>query len=458
VVIIGSGFGGLFAAKHLRRANVDVTLISETPYHLFQPLLYQVATGILSEGLISPATRGVAKRYRNTEILLGHVEHIDVDRREVISVTEGYRTTTPYDSIIVAAGAQQSYFGHDEFAEYAPGLKTIPDALDLRHRIFGSFERAEAGEPDEDASPWMTFVVVGAGATGVEVAGQISELSRRALRGNFRRINPADARVILVDGADAVLGSFGDKQSAYAQSALERMGIEVRLGAMVSHVDAEGIELSHADASVERIDSRCKVWAAGVTASPLAASLAEQTGAEVDRAGRIACKPDLTLPGHPEVFVVGDMVSLNNYPGVAQVAMQGGKYAAKRIRARVSGKETPTTDVAPFSYFDKGSMATISRFRAVANVGRLQVRGFLAWLLWLFIHLMFLIGFHQQVTTLGHWLVAFIGRTRTERSFTPTDISGDPAHQDLPPPVKSSTRTDPVAHLSETASQTSSGS
>lgn len=432
VVIIGSGFGGLFAAKHLRRADVDVTLISETPYHLFQPLLYQVATGILSEGLISPATRGVAKRYRNTEVILGHVEHIDVDRREVISTTEGFRTTTPYDSIIVAAGAQQSYFGNDHFAEYAPGLKTIPDALDLRHRIFGSFERAEAAEPDEDVSPWMTFVVVGAGATGVEVAGQISELSRRALKGNFRRIDPAKSRVVLVDGADAVLGSFGTKQATYAKSALEKMGIEVRLGAMVSDVDGQGIELTTKDGSVERIESRCKVWAAGVTASPLAQSLAEQTSAEVDRAGRIQCNPDLTLPGHPEVFVVGDMVSLNNYPGVAQVAMQGGKYAAKRIRARVAGKESTGAEVEPFSYFDKGSMATISRFRAVANVGRLEVRGFLAWLLWLFIHLMFLIGFHQQVTTLGHWLVAFIGRTRTERSFTPGDISGDPAHKDLP--------------------------
>ena len=407
-VIIGSGFGGLFAAKHLRRADVDVTLISETPYHLFQPLLYQVATGILSEGLIAPATRSVVRRYEDTEVLLGHVTKID--------------------------GSQQSYFGHDEFAEFAPGLKTIPDALDLRQRIFGAFEKAEVAEPEADVTPWMTFVVVGAGATGVEVAGQISELSRRALKRNFRRINPADARVVLVDGAEAVLGSFGDKQSTYAKETLEKMGVEVRLGAMVTGVDADGIDLQFKDGTTERIEAKCKVWAAGVTASPLAASLAEQTGATVDRAGRIECLPDLTLPNHPEVFVIGDMVSLNNYPGVAQVAMQGGKYAATRIKNRTSGKETDSSAVAPFSYFDKGSMATISRFRAVANVGKLQVRGFLAWLLWLFIHLMFLIGFHQQVTTLGHWLVAFIGRTRTERSFTPAHISGDPSHRDLTNP------------------------
>lgn len=430
VVIIGSGFGGLFAAKNLRRADVNVTLISETPYHLFQPLLYQVATGILSEGLIAPATRSVVRRYEHTEVLLGHVTRIDVARREVESETSGLTTVTPYDSLIVAAGAQQSYFGHDEFAEFAPGLKTIPDALDLRQRIYGSFEKAEVAKATEDVTPWMTFVVVGAGATGVEVAGQISELSRRALKRNFRRINPADARVILVDGSDAVLGAFGEKQSAYAKETLEDMGVEVRLGAMVTGVDADGIDLKFKDGSTERIASICKVWAAGVTASPLAASLAEQTGATLDRAGRIECLPDLTLPGHPEVFVIGDMVALNNYPGVAQVAMQGGKYSAKRIKNRVAGKESGASAVAPFSYFDKGSMATISRFRAVANIGKLQVRGFLAWLLWLFIHLMFLIGFHQQVTTLGHWLVAFIGRTRTERSFTPAHISGDPAHQD----------------------------
>ena len=433
-VIIGSGFGGLFAAKKLRRADVDVTVISETPYHLFQPLLYQVATGILSEGLIAPATRSVVKRQGNTEVVLGHVESIDVAKRQVVSETNGFQTTTPYDYLIVAAGAQQSYFGHDEFAEFAPGLKTMPDALDLRQRIFGAFEQAEVAEPTEDITPWMTFVVVGAGATGVEVAGQISELSRRALKRNFRRIDPAKARVVLVDGSDAVLGAFGPKQSEYAKKTLEDMGIEVRLGAMVQVVDQDGIEIAFKDGTTERIEAKCKVWAAGVTASPLAGSLAEQTGAEVDRAGRIKCLSDLTLPGHPELFVIGDMVSLNDYPGVAQVAMQGGKYAAERIRNQASGKEAPGAQVAPFSYFDKGSMATISRFRAVANIGRLQVRGFLAWLLWLFIHLMFLIGFHQQVTTLGHWLVAFIGRTRTERSYTPAHISGDPAHRDLAPP------------------------
>ncbi len=420
VVIIGSGFGALFAAKALRRAPVDVTIIAKTDHHLFQPLLYQVATGILSQGEIAPSTRDVLKRHRNTEVVLGEVTDIDVDARTVTSVVGELEVRTRYDSLIVAAGAGQSYFGHPEFEEWAPGLKSIDDALELRGRIFGSFEVAELLPEARDRAPWQTFVVVGAGATGVELAGQIRELSRRALKNNYRRIDPAAAKVILLDGGDAVLSAFGDKQSTYARSTLERMGIEVRLGALVTDVDETGVRLKFADGREERIEARCKIWAAGVTASPLAAQLAERTGAETDRSGRVKCLPDLTLPGHPEISVVGDMVALNDYPGVAQVAMQGGKYAARRIKHQLKGKEVTE----PFVYFDKGSMATISRFRAVANVGSLRARGFPAWMLWLFIHIAYLVGFFQKISTLGHWTVAFLGRSRTERTFTAMQAAG----------------------------------
>lgn len=420
VVIVGSGFGGLFAAKHLRRSDVDVTIVAETPNHLFQPLLYQVATGILSEGLIAPPTRDILQRFRNIEVLLGTVNHIDLAARQVISQLGSVETVTAYDYVIVAAGAGSSYFGHDDYELYAPGLKTLDDAKELRARIFGAFEAAELLAKDQDVSEWMTFVVVGAGPTGVEMAGQIRELAQRSLRRNFRRINPADARVVLVDGGDQVLAPFGPNQGKHTKASLEKMGIEVKLGAMVDEVDAEGVTVAYRDGSTERIGSRCKVWAAGVSASPLGADLADQVGITTDGAGRIPTNPDLTLPGHPEVFVVGDMVTLNDYPGVAQVAMQGGQFAAKRIKRMIAGK--PIDPSEKFQYFDKGSMATISRFRAVANIGPLQVRGFPAWVLWLGIHITFLVGFHQRVTTLGHWAVSFVGRSRTERTFVLNDV------------------------------------
>jgi NADH dehydrogenase len=420
VVIIGSGFGGLFAAKHLRRAKVDVTLISQTPNHLFQPLLYQVATGILSEGLIAPPTREILKRFRNTEVLLGTVTDIDLASKVVTSEVGSVQTTTEYDYLIVAAGAGSSYFGHDEYELFAPGLKTLDDAKELRARIFGAFEAAELLAAEQDITEWLTFVVVGAGPTGVEMAGQIRELAQRALKHNFRRIDPSDARVVLVDGADQVLAPFGPTQGEHTEKSLAKLGIEVKLSAMVEEIDAESVTVAYRDGTSERIPSRCKVWAAGVSASPLAAHLASQVGVDVDRAGRIPTDPDLSLPGHPEAFVVGDMVTLNNYPGVAQVAMQGGKFVAKRIARYAAGADIDPDE--EFHYLDKGSMATISRFRAVANIGPLKVRGFPAWVLWLGIHITFLVGFHQRVTTLGHWAVSFVGRSRTERTFVLNDV------------------------------------
>lgn len=414
VVVIGSGFGGLFAAKALKKAPVEVTLIDKTVQHLFQPLLYQVATGILSQGVISPPAREILNRQKNTKVLLGQVTGIDVESKIVTHHVGDYVTHTPYDSLIVSAGAGQSYFGHDEFEEFAPGLKSIDDALELRSRIYGAFEVAELLDDPEEVKKWLTFVVVGAGATGVEIAGQIRELADRALKRDFRKITPSSARVVLVDGGDQVLAAFGPNLGEKSKNALEKLGIEIMLGQMVTGMDVRSVELTDRDGHVQTIEAHCKVWAAGVAASPLAKMLADQTGAEVDRSGRISTNPDLTLPGHEEIFVIGDMASLNDYPGVAQVAMQGGKFAAKQIKRRLQG----SADEPAFKYFDKGSMATISRFRAVTKMGKIEITGFIAWLMWLFVHIMYLVGFTKQITTLGHWAVAFVGRTRGERTVT----------------------------------------
>jgi NADH dehydrogenase len=418
VVVIGSGFGGLFATKALRRAPVDVTLLAKTTHHLFQPLLYQVATGILSEGEIAPATREVLRRYRNARVLLGDVTEIDVARRTVTSVAPTGSTTTPYDSLIVAAGSTQSYFGNDRFSEFAPGMKSIDDALELRGRIFGAFEMAELATDPDEIDRWLTFVVVGAGATGVEMAGQISELARRTLPGDFRNIDPATARVVLLDAADAVLGNFGTKLSEKATRQLRRIKVDVQLGAKVVDMDATGIDVQDRDGTSRRIPSMCKIWAAGVASSPLGGQLAEQAGAQTDRVGRLHLAPDLTLPGHPEVFVVGDMIA--GQPGVAQVAIQGGRYAAKQIRRRLAGR----SPLPAFVYKDKGSMATVSRFHAVASIKNLQFAGFIAWLMWLALHLFYIVGFKSRVTTLLHWAVSFIGRGRSERTTTLQQVFG----------------------------------
>jgi NADH:ubiquinone reductase (H+-translocating) len=418
VVVIGSGFGGLWATEALAKAPVAVIMISGTSHHLFQPLLYQVATGVLSEGEVAPATREVLKKQKNATVLLGRVTEIDLAAKKVTSVSPLGTTVTPYDSLIVAAGAGQSYFGNDQFSEFAPGMKSIDDALELRGRIFGSFELAELCDDPAEREEWLTFVVVGAGPTGVEMAGQISELAHRTLRRDFRRIDTTKAKIILLDAAPAVLGMFGDKLSGAARKQLEEIGVDVVLNAKVVGVDNTGVDIVDADGNQRRIRSRCKVWAAGVSASPLGKQLAEQSGAELDRAGRVQVNDDLTLPGHPEVFVVGDMMALRNLPGVAQVAMQGGKYAARQIIRRLRG-EPPGE---PFKYFDKGSMATISRFHAVASVGKIRLAGFFAWLMWLGVHVMYLVGFKNRFTTMLHWAVSFIFRGRSQRTTTRQQI------------------------------------
>ncbi|WP_210503034.1 NAD(P)/FAD-dependent oxidoreductase [Nocardioides xinjiangensis] len=419
VVVIGSGFGGLFGTKALRRADVDVTVVAKTTHHLFQPLLYQVATGILSEGEIAPPTREILAGQDNAQVILGEVTAIDLEARTVTSQVLGRDTVTSYDSLLVAAGSGQSYFGNDHFAEFAPGMKSIDDALELRGRIFGAFEMAELGaNRGDDVDHLLTFVVVGAGPTGVEMAGQIAELAHRTLRKDFRAINTRNARIVLIDAAGQVLPPFGSKLGAKAKSELEKLGVEVMLGAMVTDVDERGLEVKFKDGRVERINSVAKIWAAGVQANPLGKTLAEQTGAPLDRAGRISVNPDLTLPGHPEVFVVGDMIALDNLPGVAQVAIQGAKYAAKEIRNRVEGKPPQ----GPFKYFDKGSMAIISRFRAVAMVGKLRLTGVIAWLMWLAVHLVYLTGFKNRVSALMRWAVTFISNDRSERTTTEQQI------------------------------------
>lgn len=427
VVIIGSGFGGLFAAKALADKDVDVTLVSRTTHHLFQPLLYQVATGILSAGDIAPTTREILRGQSNVEVLYGDVQRIDVAERAVYHRAVGRTIRTPYDSLVLAAGAGQSYFGHEEYARHAPGMKDIDDALELRGRIFGAFELAELSEDPVERRRLLTFVVVGAGPTGVEMAGQIAELSQRTLQEEFRRIDPGEARVILLDAAPKVLGTFGDRLSGKAESSLRRRGIDVQLDAKVIGLDETGIDVEDADGSTRRIETMTKVWAAGVSGSPLGRMVAEQTGAEVDRAGRVHVEDDLTLPGHPEVYLIGDMISLKGYPGVAQLAIQGGRYAADQIVRRVEGREP----AGPFAYRDKGSMATISKYSAVASIGRVSFSGFVAWLAWLVVHLMAMVGFKARVSTLLKWLITFIGDSRGERVTTAQQVFARNAIDDL---------------------------
>jgi NADH dehydrogenase len=314
VVIIGSGFGGLTAAKKLKRADVDIKLIAKTTHHLFQPLLYQVATGIISEGEIAPLTRVVLRNNKNCQVLLGEVTHIDLKNKTVDSLLLGHTYRTPYDTLIVAAGAGQSYFGNDHFAEWAPGMKTIDDALELRGRILGAFEQAERSSDPVRREKLLTFVVVGAGPTGVEMAGQIAELADHTLKGAFRHIDSTKARVILLDAAPAVLPPMGEKLGQKAAARLEKLGVEIQLGAMVTDVDRNGITVKHGDGTIDRIECATKVWSAGVSASPLGKQIADQSGAEIDRAGRVKVLPDLTVPGHPNVFVVGDMAAMEGCP------------------------------------------------------------------------------------------------------------------------------------------------
>jgi NADH dehydrogenase len=418
VVVIGAGFGGLFATRRLTRAPVAVTVIDRTTFHLFQPLLYQVATGILSDGEIAPATRDILRRQPNASVVLGEVTGIDVDARRVTARVLDRELVAPYDSLIVGAGAGSSYFGHDEFALHAPGLKSIDDALELRGRIFGAFEMAEIEDDPQAREAWLTFVVVGAGATGVEIAGQIAELSRRTLRANFRRIDPSKARVLLLDALPRILTQFDPRLSRKAAAQLHRIGVEIRLGVRVTGVDQHGIDVSAPDQDLRRINARTKVWAAGVHASPLGGWLAQASGVKLDRGGRVPVTANCSLPGYPEVFVVGDMMALDDLPGVAEVALQSGRHAAAEIERRLGGH----TASAPFRYRDLGTMASISKSFAVVQKGPIRISGFPGWLLWLFVHLAFLTGFKNRVGTVLHWTISFVGHGRAERTITMQEV------------------------------------
>jgi NADH dehydrogenase len=413
VVIIGCGFGGLFAARALKREPVRVTLIDRRNHHLFQPLLYQVATGILSEGQIAPAIRDVLRNHPSLRVVLAEVERIDVGTRAVHADEFGKPLTIGYDSLIVAGGAASSYFGHDEFRAASCSMKSLDDALALRGQIFGAFELAEAEADKAARRRLMTFVVVGGGPTGVEMAGQLRELSRRALRHNYRMIDPVDTRVVLVEGVDRLVGSMGTYLSRLTARDLTRMGVEIHLGSMVTNMDDAGVEITKGDGSTEWIPAATKVWAAGTRGSSLGATVANAAGAEIDKAGRVVVNPDCSLPGHPELFVVGDLMALDDLPGVAEVAMQSGVHAAHSIVRRLEGKPTK-----PFHYRDLGTLAVISRFRAVARIGPLRVGGFVGWLLWLVVHITFLTGFKNRFGALTRWLVSFVGRGRYERALT----------------------------------------
>jgi NADH dehydrogenase len=412
VVVVGGGFGGLQAARGLRGADVRVTLVDRRNFHLFQPLAYQVATGELSAVEITTPLRQILRRQKNARVILAEVKDFDLDRRVVLldELPNGARSfELAYDTLVVAGGSAYSYFGHDEWAPFAPELKSLEGALELRTRLLTAFEAAEVETNEERRRAWLTFVVVGAGPTGVEMAGQIAELARDTLRRDFRDIDTGTARVLLVEAADRVLTSFPKRLSGRAARSLEKLGVTPMLQTTVVGVTADGVELTAADGTHHEIKTRSVVWAAGVTASPLAGLLASATGAETDRAGRVLVEPDLSLPGHPEVFAAGDMVAIrggSSLPGVAPVAMQQGRYIAHVIR---------TGERKPFHYVDKGNLATIGRSHAVADIKGIQLSGFLAWMTWLGVHLVYLIGFQNRLLVLLRWMFSYATRGRGAR-------------------------------------------
>ena len=423
VVVVGGGFGSLQATLKLRRAPVELTLIDRRNFHLFQPLSYQVATGALSPGEVAYPLRSIFKRNRNVRVLLAEVAGFDLERREVILRSAGGLPApepVPYDTLIVAGGSRYSYFGHDEWREYAAEVKSLESALTVRGRILSAFEAAELETNPERREEWLTFAVVGAGPTGVEMAGQIAEIARDTLRRDFRTSDPTRGRIPLIEAADRVLTGFPPSLSKKAERSLRRLGVTPVLDSTVVDVDETGVTNRDADGATQRVPARTVVWAAGVTASGLASALAAATGAEQDRAGRVTVEPDLTLTGHPEVFALGDMVRVRGddgspvtLPGVAPVAMQMGRYAAKAVGARLKGRTAP-----PFRYRNKGNRATIGRAAAVADLKGLRLSGFVAWMTWLLVHLFYLVGSQNRLLVVIRWSISFATRGRGTRLIT----------------------------------------
>src|SRR5438270_432794 len=426
VVVVGGGFGGLQAVHKLHRAPVEVTLIDRRSFHLFQPLTYQVATGALSPGEIAYPLRAIFKRYANVRVMLAEVAGFDLDARELqLRSVAGVPApaTLPYDTLIVGGGSQYSYFGHDEWSQYAAEVKSLESALSVRSHILAAFEAAELETDPQRRAAWLTFVVVGGGPTGVEMAGQIAELARDTLSRDFSTADPRTGRILLIEAADRVLTSFPPSLSRRAERSLEKLGVSPMVGRTVVGVDAHGVTIDGGEGE-QQIPARTVIWAAGVTASALGAKLAQQAGAELDRAGRVTVEGDLTLPSHPEVFALGDMVRVRDedggaavLPGVAPVAMQQGRYAARVVRARLRGRTCP-----PFRYRDKGNLATIGRAAAVADIKGLKLSGLIAWVTWLLVHLWYLVGFQNRIVVFIRWSFSFVTHGRGARLITEAEM------------------------------------
>jgi len=409
VVIIGGGFAGLYAARSLRKADIDLTLIDRRNFHLFQPLLYQVATGALSPGEIASPLRNVLRKQKNARVLLGEVQDVDTAGRE-LHLRDG--SHVPYDTLIIATGSTHHYFGHPEWAKFAPGLKTIEDATEIRTRVLLAFERAEE-EPDPDKRrALLTFVVVGGGPTGVELAGALGEISRDTLRNDFRRINPAESNIFLIEGAPRILPPYPEKLSHAAERSLIDLGVQTRSGTVVTNIDENGVTMGDA-----HIPAKTVLWAAGVQASPLGKVIADRTGVTLDKAGRIPVDAQLAVPGHPEILIIGDLAHIEQdgklVPGVAPAAMQQGHYAAKLVRARLEGRQ-----LAPFHYLNKGNLATIGRNRAVADIGPFRFSGYFAWLTWIFVHLLYIVEFENRLLIMLQWGYEYFTYNRGARLIT----------------------------------------
>jgi NADH dehydrogenase len=413
VVIVGGGFGGLYAAKLLGHAPVSLTLIDRRNFHLFQPLLYQVATGALSPGEIASPLRAVVGRNKNTEVVLGEVRDLDAANRRLVTGNG----ELPYDELIVATGATHSYFGHDEWAKVAPGLKTIENATGIRSKLLAAFEHAERETDLVRRREWLNFVIVGGGPTGVELAGALSEVANDSLRHDFHHIDPTDAHIVLVEGESRLLPAFPPELSAKAEEELKQLGVHPRTSTRVTAIDENGVTMNGANGE-EKLAARTVLWAAGVRASRMGKVLADRAGAQLDKVGRVMVQPDLTIAGHPEIRVIGDLANFSHQtgkplPGVAQVAIQMGRYAAKAIRAKIEGKA-----LKQFRYFDKGNLATIGRNKAVADFGFMKVSGFPAWFLWVFVHLMYLVEFENRLLVFVEWVYNYITHNRGARLIT----------------------------------------
>ncbi len=424
VVILGGGFGGLYASKALRKAPVQLTVLDRRNFHLFQPLLYQVATGSLSPGEIASPLRAVLRRQQNTQVLLAEAMDLDAEHRQVI-LDFG---RIDYDTLIVATGSTDSYFGHDDWKRFAPGLKSIEEATEIRHKILYAFEAAEKEHDPEIRREWLTFVLVGAGPTGVELAGALGEIAHDTLRRDFRSIRPEEAVILLIEGGPRVLPTYPADLSAKAEASLVRLGVTVKTNVLVTGVDSTGVTVKTATGR-ERIAARTIIWSAGVQASPFGRTLQQRAGAQLDRGGRVMVNPDCSMPGHPEIFVIGDLAHFEQdgkqLPGVAQVAMQQGGYVAKLIGKRLRGGTLPA-----FRYFDKGSLAVIGRAAAVAQIGRLHMSGILAWFTWLFVHLMYLVEFSNRVLVFIHWGFLYLTFDRGARLITGSDPLSQPSHDE----------------------------